>query len=118
MTCHGILVVEDDGDMREAVEMALQAHSLPVTCVENGAVAPAHLKSNPPPCVTLLDLWMPEMDGTELERHLTADPALAKIPIVVLTALEKPGIRADKFLRKPVDVETLISAVAPYCKTR
>jgi CheY-like chemotaxis protein len=117
MTCHGVLVVEDDADMRDAVAMALAAHEITAVCVENGAVALAHLQSNPPPCLILLDLWMPVMDGSELRQRLDDDPALANIPIVALTALEQPEFRVDGFLRKPIDVSTLIATVAPFCKT-
>ena len=111
-------MVEDDDDMREAVAMVLEAHAISATCVENGALALAHLQTSPPPCLILLDLWMPVMDGSELRSHLAADPALANIPIVVLTALERPELPVAGVLRKPIDTATLIETVSRFCKSR
>lgn len=112
-----VLVVEDDVDMRESIAMALESHAIAVRCVEDGIEALEYLSSNPAPRVILLDLWMPRMDGAELCRRLADDPEHAKIPIIMLTATEKPDLRVEAFLRKPIDAATLIAAVSPFYKT-
>jgi DNA-binding response OmpR family regulator len=69
------------------------------------------------PDVVLLDLLMPTVDGVEVARLMRADPALASIPIVVVTALYRVDIQIEQIkpaamLAKPFDLDDLLDAIA------
>ncbi len=73
----------------------------------------------PRPGVILLDLNMPRMDGREALAHIKGDPALCRIPVVVLTASRADEDRyriddlgANAFITKPVTLERLVTAVS------
>src|SRR5205085_12014163 len=88
MTCgRRVLVVEDDHDVREALVEALEASDYHPMAAANGSEALQRLRSgSEPPCVILLDVMMPVMDGREFREEQRRDPALAEIPVVVLSA--------------------------------
>jgi CheY-like chemotaxis protein len=71
-----------------------------------------------PPCVIVLDMMMPIMDGWKFRVHQQADPALARIAVIVLSALP-PGMLRDTgaiaVLQKPFDHGELISILRAYC---
>ena len=112
-----VLVVEDDPDSREVFTELLRGDGHRVVAVGSGAAAMAYLRAEEPPAVILLDMLMPEMDGWQFRRAQQADPDLAKIPIVVVSALravEKSALRfgAAAFLPKPVAPEDLIGTIS------
>jgi CheY-like chemotaxis protein len=119
--CAGVLVIEDDADILRAVVQVLEDEGYVVTAAENGRVALAALRAPGarPPCVILLDLMMPVMDGWAFRAEQLRDPALAPIPVIVLTA---DGNAAEKAvlmngagaLRKPVELLTLLAAIQPF----
>jgi len=119
--CGGVLVVEDDADILRAIVQVLQDEGTTVRAAENGRVALTMLREPGAtlPCVILLDLMMPVMDGWAFRAEQLRDPALADIPVIVLTAdghaVEKATLmNGANALRKPVELETLLAAVAPY----
>ena len=63
------------------------------------------------PDVILLDLMMPVMNGWEFRRAQLADPALANIPVVVLSASAPDSCRPDRYLPKPFSVERLLAVL-------
>ena len=81
-----VLVVEDDPDIREVLAQLLAPEGYLVATAEHGEDALAWLRQNPTPCAILLDLMMPVMDGLTFLRAMRAEPALAGIPVVVLSA--------------------------------
>jgi CheY-like chemotaxis protein len=116
-----VLVVDDDADIRESMELALGLRGYAVVTAANGHQALSWLRGGQPrPCLILLDLMMPEMNGFELMAHLLADPMLAAIPVVVITgggaAVEQ---RAERLyfdvLRKPVELASLVATVGRFC---
>jgi CheY-like chemotaxis protein len=121
-----VLLVEDDpGDVlmtREAFEMHKVTNQLHV--VQDGADAMAFLRregqyaSAPRPDLVLLDLNLPRMDGREVLHAIKSDPALANIPVVVLTTSEAEEdvlrsyeLHANAYVTKPVDFERFIDVV-------
>ncbi|RLK58806.1 response regulator [Actinokineospora cianjurensis] len=121
-----VLVVEDDeGDVlmiREAFEQHGQRTRLHV--VNDGADAVAFLRREggfedaPRPRLVLLDLNMPRMDGREVLAQVKADPALASIPVVVLTTsaahddvVSSYSLHANAYVTKPVDFDEFMTAV-------
>jgi CheY-like chemotaxis protein len=116
--CHGILVVDDDPGIRESLREVLEDEGYHVTCMANGQEALDHLKAaSPRPCVILLDLMMPVMDGWQFRRQQKLDPAIADIPLVVITATGKRPVLIDaaELVMKPLDLKQLFAAVERYC---
>lgn len=113
-----ILVVEDNDDVREMMTVTLQLEGHQVRTAVNGRDALEKLRGGEKPCVILLDLMMPVMNGWEFRRAIADDPVLADVPIVVISAATGEIVRntrADAFLSKPVDMERLLGVVCDLC---
>lgn len=82
-----ILLVEDEAPIREVIEAVLQAEGYRVVSSVNGADALTELRSGLRPCMIVLDLMMPVMDGWQFRRAQLGDAELLKIPTVVYTAV-------------------------------
>lgn len=115
-----VLVVEDDLHLRESICAALGDAGYATWPAENGEVALERAREERP-CVILLDLMMPIMNGWEFRSEQLADPNLSSIPVVIMTA---DGRAADKartlhadYLRKPIHLDALLELVNDYCGT-
>ncbi len=117
-----ILIVDDDPDILAAGRMVLECAGYQVATATNGTEALARLRGEPAPCLILLDLMMPVMNGWEFRDEQTRDPRLSAIPVVIMTgagravSAEAP-IGAAGLLEKPVALSTLLSTVRRYCQT-
>ncbi len=80
-----VLVVDDDPDVREVMSLALESSGYEARVAADGRDALAKLADGRP-CVMLVDLMMPVMDGIELVRHLRREASTATIPIVIVSA--------------------------------
>lgn len=107
-----ILIVEDDLDIREALAEALGFEGYEVFLAENGQEALDVLRGGPLPDVILLDLLMPVMSGWQFRQVQLADPALAGIPVIVVSASAPGDAQPNRYLPKPFSIEDLLSAVA------
>ena len=116
-----ILVVEDDIDIRDAIAEVLSDGEYRTLCAANGAVALEELRSaRPTPCVILLDMMMPVMDGREFRARQIRDDTLRNIPVIVLSAHAEASVaaaqmNADGYLAKPVDLNQLLDTVEQFC---
>ena len=113
-----ILVLEDDEGIRESLCLALELEGYSVKARTNGAEGLRALSEAPLPCLILLDLMMPVMDGWSFVEALRRNLSLASIPIVVVSAFSDktdgmPLVR--NVLRKPVDLGMLLHVVRQYC---
>jgi CheY-like chemotaxis protein len=117
--CCSILVVEDDTLIRESLQEALESQGYRIVAASNGREALDRLPSIAKPCLILLDLMMPVMNGWEFADALQSDVELAAIPIVVLTAfgreLERHKIATRDVISKPVDLDRLFRLVKRFC---
>src|SRR5688500_5140514 len=106
-----VLVIDDHEDVRDSVSLLLEDAGYETVTAANGAVALVAVQRTRPDCI-LLDLMMPVMTGWEVVERLQKDPALARIPVIVLTAggFDPPG--QVKLLRKPFDVSRLLDEIA------
>jgi len=114
----GILLVEDDAGARDALSDILRDEGFEVATAENGREALSYLETAPAPCLILLDLVMPVMDGWEFRERQLREPRLQAIPVVVLTATAGQGVAGvaeSDILRKPVDFMALLAQVERHC---
>jgi len=113
-----VLIVEDDADLREMMAQLLSLEGFRTATVSNGLEALEYLHNGDRPDLILLDLMMPVMDGWEFRRQQQADPQLARVPVIVLSALDQnraADVNAAAFLKKPLDFDRLIKLVRSYC---
>jgi CheY-like chemotaxis protein len=113
-----ILVVEDDQALREGLSDALLLEGYRVESAENGQTALRILKKGVRPCLILLDLMMPVMDGWTFRQELLKDPALSDIPVVVMTAASMQaarGVATHKTLWKPLQMDAVVDVVLQHC---
>jgi CheY-like chemotaxis protein len=111
-----VLVIEDDEVLRSAMKMVLEWEGYQVLCAENGREALDLLNigksMGKAPGLILLDLMMPVLDGWQFRDELQQDPALADIPVVVVSALsaaDAPGVAAH--IQKPFEVQQVLEAI-------
>lgn len=118
----GVLVVEDDEDMRQIELQLLEYHGWPAYAACDGVEGLAALKKHRPSLI-LLDLAMPRMDGIEFrnrQRQLP-DRRLANVPVVLVSAVAdaphyKSTLDAADVLVKPFEADHLLKAVESYVR--
>ena len=114
---HSILVVEDDQDVREAMVQVLESEGYVAVPAGDGEEAVDRLRDGLEPCLILLDLMMPRMDGWQFIEHQRQQQS--SIPIVVVSAYGSgEQVRATgiaEYMRKPVDIDALLALVARFC---
>jgi|SRR6185437_11834261 two-component system, chemotaxis family, chemotaxis protein CheY len=113
-----ILVVEDETESREALLQILQIEGYQAVGASNGADALAHLRNSERPCVIIVDLYMPVMDGRQFISALSGSESWASIPVVVVSAVSgcsAAGLNATAIFQKPLDIDALMKLVAEYC---
>ena len=115
-----VLVVDDDYDIRDTMSEILSDHGYSVASAANGQEALEWLEENDAPALVLLDWMMPVCDGACFRERQLADPDLAKIPVVIVTAApaERVANDVEACLRKPVDVRSLLALVSRYVPPR
>jgi len=117
-----ILLVEDDHVDTMTVKRALKDLKIinPLVHTKNGEEALEHLtgKSNEKPCIILLDLNMPRMNGIELLKIIKANDELKKIPVIVLTTsqdaqdkIETFGLSAAGYMTKPTNYKKFVEII-------
>ncbi len=115
-----IFIVEDDIDVRESLVMLLEAEGYDVVTAEDGLDAMSQLSAmTAMPDLIILDWMMPRMDGAQFYATKKTFPKIEKIPLILLTAdgrvKEKSRmINASIGLAKPIEVDTLLSAIQRY----
>jgi signal transduction histidine kinase/CheY-like chemotaxis protein/CHASE3 domain sensor protein len=111
-----ILLAEDDVRNVFAISRVLEPHGAKIEIARNGREALAALASHADIDLVLMDIMMPEMDGLEAMQAIRAQPTLANLPIIALTAKAMPDDRqrcleagANDYITKPIDVDKLLS---------
>jgi CheY-like chemotaxis protein len=116
-----VLIVEDDRDVRDSLLEVLEDNEYRPVAAANGQEALEQLRQmSCPPCLILLDVMMPVMDGWQFRAEQRDDPSLSAIPVVVISAHASAAEAAQKmsaagFLKKPVRLESLLQTVERYC---
>jgi CheY-like chemotaxis protein len=112
-----ILIIDDNADLRSSLAALLELHDYSVVQAENGEEGLAKLHEGLSPCLILLDLHMPTMNGYEFRAEQQANSGLSEIPTVIVSAVNSPaeleGIAAS--LPKPLDFGELFRIIDRYC---
>ena len=115
-----VLIIDDDAGIRQLVALYLGHKGVASIGAANGQEALDQLQTVAmPPDFILLDLMMPVMDGASFRHAQRADPHLASIPVVVMSAAENfdtqmPALMADAYLPKPIDFDSLAALIERY----
>jgi len=116
-----VLVVDDDKNVCDIISAELGGQGYPTVVAGNGQEALEYLRSAAlRPSLILLDLMMPVMTGWEFRRVQQEDPALAAIPVAIITGLSDVSEKAKALgavdvLTKPSRVEPLTALVSRFC---
>lgn len=115
-----ILVVEDNPANRSLMEYLLGAYGHQVASANDGAAGVAAARRERPDLI-LMDLQMPTMNGFEAVHELKADVALARVPVIAVTAFAMVGDRDeilasgfDGYIAKPIAPETFVAQVQAF----
>jgi len=116
-----VLIVEDDPDVRDMLAALLASEGFYPVAAEDGLEA-LHLlrivrhRAPHVPCLILLDLMMPVVDGWQLIDQLRRDDHFAGVPVVVITAFNRDlgSAAALPVLRKPIELGDLLSVTNSY----
>jgi signal transduction histidine kinase len=113
--CH-ILAVDDTPNNLMLIKAMLAPEGYKITLAQSGRQALVEIVKFLPDLI-LLDIMMPDMDGFEVTRRIRNDPNLPFIPILLITAYDKPSVvtgldaGADDFIKKPVSIDELLARV-------
>jgi CheY-like chemotaxis protein len=115
-----VLIAEDNDEVREVLEEMIRAEGADVESVSDGAQAWERLRRAPYPCLVLLDMKMPILDGVGFLARRNADADAARIPVIMLTgSVELEGreeeLNIQGFVKKPFDPKVLSGMVRAYC---
>jgi CheY-like chemotaxis protein len=112
-----VLLVDDDPLILEILRTILDLEEFEVTTVADGRQALASVAASPPD-VVVCDVMMPEVDGFEVCRTLKSEPTTADLPVILLTARDRPEDRqagedagCDAYLTKPFSPLQLIDVI-------
>lgn len=119
MSVKTVVIIEDDELISGTLSMALELEGYTVHCFENAKVALDSLDGIEP-CLILLDLMMPVMTGWQFLDYWAKQLERSMIPVVVMSAVGSLDALTERgaksYLRKPVDLNVLLSTVRSLCK--
>ena len=110
-----LLSVDDDPSVGPLLQKMLASHGYRVVASTTPALAVSEARDLRP-AVILLDILMPERDGHDVLRDLKADPATSRIPVIVVSVVDRadmPG-QADGHVSKPVNTDRLLAVLAEH----
>lgn len=115
-----VLIVEDDRDIRESLSKGLSLLGVRTIAATQGQEALEILQKIEPPCLILLDIMMPVMDGWQFRAIQKTDSRIADIPVIVITADGNAKTKARQMgvsagMTKPFDLQVLFGLVRSHC---
>lgn len=108
------MLVEDNGDVREALVLALRSDGYNVTEATDGREALAQLRSGLVPSLILLDYHMPDMDGRAFRLRQLAENIQTTVPVVLYSAdpaIDASDLALAAFIPKPVSIDRILKVV-------
>ena len=119
--CNRILIIEDEPDLRATLTDLLEMEGFAVASAANGAEGLDMLDQAGPPCLILLDLMMPVMNGWEFLETLKVRSGLrpSGLSIAVVSAAADVSDVRERYgcvvLKKPVRIEQLLALAQEHC---
>lgn len=111
-----VLLVEDDPEIQESLRLLLEDEGYDVVIASNGKEALEFLREDErEPCLILLDLMMPVLNGWELLQIIRHDDKLMTLPVTVVSGSLPAPETANRFMKKPVDLDELLAHVKELC---
>ena len=115
-----VLVIDDNQDIREGWAKVLQAEGFAVVTAQHGREALTMLRDGLKPCIIIIDLMMPVMNGFEFRFEQLRDPGLAHIPVIACsgitdTAQTAKHLKPNACMQKPAEVSHLVALVRQHC---
>ncbi len=112
-----ILVVEDEPALVEVITAVLEDEGHAVRSASDGLEALELLRDGTRPCLAILDLMMPRMNGWQLREHMLAEPELAGIPVAVVSAYagDVSVLDVAAVIRKPFDLSEIVEVAGRHC---
>ena len=111
----GILIVDDEQDIRDTLAEFLADAGYEVQTAADGAAAMKALTDAEVPCVVVLDLAMPVLSGNEVITRMQQSARLAAVPIIITTSDPSRAPRGLPIMKKPIDLRELLAAVEARC---
>jgi len=116
---HTILVVEDDQDVRDAFVQVLQCDGYEAVPASDGEEALTQLQAGLDPCLIVLDLMMPGMDGFQFMNEKRKDLKLSPIPVIISSGIydakqNAARLGAEDYFQKPIDRDRLLNVVGGH----
>jgi CheY-like chemotaxis protein len=113
-----ILIIDNNRDFTLSAKVGLERTRRYSVSEENESARAHQTAQRVKPDLILLDIAMPETDGSEVAAHIESDPTLRQTPVVFLTALvtkaeARPGleIQGHRFLAKPISIPDLVAGI-------
>jgi CheY-like chemotaxis protein len=118
-----VLLVDDEPDVLEVIQTILELSGYAVLTATSGREALDLVRANDRVGLVMVDLMMPGTDGWWLRDRVAEDPALADLPIVVLsgaglTAAQSQALASSTVLKKPVELHVLLATVERTMRRR
>ncbi len=111
-----VVVVDDEPGFGETLQDVFEDEGYEVRVATDGAQALEILRSlSVPPCIVILDLNLPVLDGNAVYRAMRADQMLSTVAVVVLTSEPSKAPAGVLLMKKPPDLEVLIRTVRKCC---
>jgi two-component system chemotaxis response regulator CheY len=115
-----VLVIEDNRDLLDGLMAVFELEGLPVVSATDGRAALELLRNGLRPCIIIMDLMMPGMNGFEFRKEQRRDAELARIPVIACSGVTDPAqtaasLDAKALVQKPAAPETLIALVRTHC---
>jgi CheY-like chemotaxis protein len=121
-----VLLVEDDDDTREVLRLILESDGMSVTVAQDGLDALVRIEElrerNPSaPYAIVLDFMMPRFSGAQFRERQLANPAIAAVPVILVSAvsdlpLHAAALQPFAVLQKPIDPDQLTTVVREACQ--
>jgi CheY-like chemotaxis protein len=120
-----VLLVEDDEDTREVLRMIMESDGIEVAVARDGLdaltrIEQLRLEDPKAPSVIVLDYMMPRCSGPQFRQRQLADPQIADVPVILVSAVSDLPSRAAllkpfAILQKPIDPDELTAVVREAC---
>jgi CheY-like chemotaxis protein len=111
-----VFVVDDEDEICDTLRDIFEDEGYAVATARDGAEALALLQNTPTkPCIVILDLLMPVMDGNALYDAMRSDPVLADVAVVISTSDPSRAPHGLPVIRKPIKLDDLLGVVRRCC---